>query len=263
MILIFPPLAKSCEPPAGVALLSGALKSRGYPCTVVDANIEGLLWLARHDGDPPEDSWTRRALSHFEAYVADLKTPGLYENRDRYRQRLMDVNRVLSVRTDPRFKLSLSDYADQALSPLKSRDLITSARQFAENPFYGFFEERLAPVLENRQDPYVGISLCYLNQALTSFALAGWIHATFPRVKILMGGGLITSWMSAPGWTNPFSPLVHTMVRGRGEAFVVSLMAAYAGNGTCGASGTPAHWFRGQGRHGFSFPLQRPRQYRP
>jgi len=63
MLLIFPPVAKPCEPPAGVALLSSALKEQGLPCKVYDANIEGLLYLINSD-IAPIDSWSRRALKN-------------------------------------------------------------------------------------------------------------------------------------------------------------------------------------------------------
>ena len=224
MFLIFPPLGKPCEPPAGVALLAGALKRNGFDCTAIDANIGGLLWLVRNGGPVPGDSWTRRAVSHLDENLADLKNPALYGNRDRYRQRVMDVNRVLHVSCAPRFRLSLSDYADAELSPVKSRDLLTAARNFRDNPFYGYFTSVLAPALEKSTTSFVGLSICYLSQALTGFALAGWIKATFPGKKIVLGGGLISSWMSAPAWKNPFSPLIDIMVRGRGEEAVVALM---------------------------------------
>ncbi|GAB6143975.1 B12-binding domain-containing radical SAM protein [Desulfocicer niacini] len=224
MILIFPPVGKPCEPPAGVALLAGALKQNGFDCTAIDANIGGLLWLAGNGQSPPDDSWTRRAVSHLDDNLADLKTPALYANRDRYRQRVMDVNRVIQVRCAPRFKISLSDYGDERLSPVKIADLWTAARTFSDNPFYGYFREVLAPAIENNDDSFVGLSICYLSQALTGFALAGWIKARFPGKKIVVGGGLISSWMSAPSWKNPFYPLMDIMVRGRGEAAVVTLM---------------------------------------
>ena len=223
MILIFPPLGKACEPPAGVSLLAGALKQNGFACTAIDANMGGLLWLARN-GLTPQDSWTRRAVSHFDENLRDLKTPSLYENRDRYRQRVMDVNRVINVSCAPRFRLTLSDYMDAELSPVRSEDLLVSARNFKENPFYGYFKSVLAPEIENSSSSHVGLSICYLSQALTGFALAGWIKATFPDKKIILGGGLITSWMSAPAWKNPFAPLIDTMIRGRGEDAVVALM---------------------------------------
>ena len=41
MLLINPPVVKPCEPPAGIARLSMALKSRGIDCRLYDANLAG------------------------------------------------------------------------------------------------------------------------------------------------------------------------------------------------------------------------------
>lgn len=233
MVLIFPPVAKPCEPPAGVALLAGALKQSGRQCTVVDANLEGILWLLNRDrlnsgpGLTPSDAtdvWSRRALSHLERNLSDLRSPGLYRNNDRYRQRVMDVNRALQIQGGGRFRISLSDFTDQQRTPLKSADLLAAARHCHDNPFYPFFEQRLPGLIDEDRSGFVGISLCYLSQALTAFALAGWIRLRFPEKNIIMGGGLITSWMSAPGWCSPFQGLVHTLVRGRGECRIVTLL---------------------------------------
>ena len=335
MILIYPPVSKGCEPPAGVALLAGALKQHNIPCTVIDANIEGLMWMARHGhldhchsdsavalrgnnkinaeksnlklsrrvkNRAATDSWTRRALIHFERNLKELKTPGLYENIDRYRQRLMDVNRVIATATESRYKISLTDYTDAQLTPLRSHDLLYAAEHYTENPFYPYFESRLKAIIlgdEEHSEPFfetaseggnygacgksiedhqdsknvikdkkerkespggsgghdiIGISLCYLNQALTAFALAGWIKARFPEKRIVLGGGLVTSWMSNPGWNghhdqsqsttrcenrashdsfyengcsqiHPFGDLIDVMVKGRGEEALVELAA--------------------------------------
>ena len=43
MLFIFPPVAKPCEPPAGVALLAAALKSHKLACTVYDASVDGIM----------------------------------------------------------------------------------------------------------------------------------------------------------------------------------------------------------------------------
>ncbi len=45
VLLIHPPLAKGCEPPAGIARLAGALRGAGLTCRVLDANLEGQLHL--------------------------------------------------------------------------------------------------------------------------------------------------------------------------------------------------------------------------
>lgn len=179
MLLIFPPVAKPCEQFAGVALLSSALKNYQLSCTVYDANIEGLLYLINSDL-VPIDSWSKRALKTREKILCDLKDPALYENMDRYHQRVYDLNKLLSISVaDKRFKITLSDYSDTRLSSVNSRDLLASARDYTENPFYPFFENRVRPQIEASDSSHIGISLCYLNQALVSFALAGWIKKNF------------------------------------------------------------------------------------
>lgn len=224
MILIFPPIAKPCEPPAGVALLSAALKEQGLPCTVYDASVEGLLYLI-NSVKKPTDSWSQRALKHREQIIADLKDPILYKNMDRYHQRVYDLNKLLSISVNQeRYRLTLSDYSDNRLSSVNSRDLMLSAKKYEENPFYNYFEEVLKSKIQNNDDANIGISLCYLNQALVSFALAGWIKSNFPDKKLVMGGGLISSWMSRPDYKDPFRDLVDVTIRGEGERPLLELM---------------------------------------
>ncbi len=224
MILIFPPVAKPCEPPAGVALLSAALKEHDIACTVWDANVEGLLYLI-NSVETPIDSWSRRALKNREQIIADLKDPALYTNMDRYHQRVYDLNKLLSVSVDEtRFRITLSDYSDNRLSSVNSLDLLKSAEQYRENPFYPYFESQLKPRLLENNDPYIGISLCYLNQALVSFALAGWIKDNFADRTLVMGGGLISSWMSRPDYHEPFSELIDVTIRGEGEQPLLELL---------------------------------------
>lgn len=217
MLLIFPPVAKPCEPPAGVALLSAALKEQGLECNVVDASIQGILHLVQSDLQP-EDSWAKRALKHRDQIIADLKDPELYKNMDRYHQRVYDLNKLLSISVNQqRFRITLSDYSDKRLSSVSSTDLLKSAEQYDENPFYSYFEKKLKKEIAGYDSQYIGISLCYLNQALVSFALAGWIKNKFPEKKLVMGGGLISSWMSRPDYHDPFKDLIDITIRGEGE----------------------------------------------
>jgi radical SAM superfamily enzyme YgiQ (UPF0313 family) len=68
-----------------------------------------------------------------------------------------------------------------------------------------------------------GLSLNYLSQALTAFAIMGFIKRRFPSLTIVLGGGLVTSWMKSPAWKNPFSGLVDHCVAGPGEVPLLSL----------------------------------------
>jgi len=222
MILFFPPLVKPCEPPGGVALLSGALKSHNVEHKVYDANIEGLLFLINSD-IKPESSWTRRALSHREENLESLKRQTLYQNADRYKQKLFDINKLLnSALFSQRFKLTLADYKDNELSPVKSHDLLKAAEAYKANPFYNYFEACLRHRILNSNSDVIGISLCYLSQALTAFALAGWIKENFNNKRLIFGGGLVSTWLSMPDFKNPFAGLVDVLVRGEGEHAILS-----------------------------------------
>ena len=242
MILIFPPVSKPCEPPASVAQLSGALKACGTAHEVVDANLEGLLWLLRSDSKTKTDSsWTKRALSNLEANLESLKSPELFHNPDRYRQKIFDLNRVFSARVgSDRFRVTLSGYTDADLSAVRSEDLLSAARNFRENPFYGYFETGLRPRIEQSKPEWIGISLCYMTQALSAFALAGWIKANFPGKKIVMGGGLVTSWLRMPDFDHPFGEIADRMVAGQGE---VSLLEIAGSEGTGSKRYTPDYGF--------------------
>jgi hypothetical protein len=247
MLLIFSPVAKPCEPPAGVAKLSGALKAHGIPCTILDANLEGLLYLLQNP-KTASDTWSRRAIKNVATNIAALRDPRTYGSFDRYSRAVMDVNRVLevSVRAGG-VTLGLADYQDQKLSPVRSADLIFAAEHPEQNLFYPYFSERLTQKIEesflaqrrkgNHEDEkkegpnqiLVGFSLNYLSQALTTFAMIGYIRKEFPGLKIVLGGGLVTSWMKSRGWKDPFAGLVDHLIGGPGEGPLLDLLGVTDG----------------------------------
>jgi hypothetical protein len=55
------------------------------------------------------------------------------------------------------------------------------------------------------------------------------------EVRVVLGGGLVTSWMRKPGWQSPFGGLVDELVAGPGESHLLSL---FGGKGT-GSGCTP------------------------
>ena len=48
ILLIHPPIAKCSEPPAGIAKLSACLTANGIHHEVIDANLEGILYLLKN-----------------------------------------------------------------------------------------------------------------------------------------------------------------------------------------------------------------------
>ena len=222
MILVNPPVVKPCEAPAGIAKLAGALQHHNIPCSVLDANLEGLLSLLKRV-PAQHDTWTKVASRRLPDNLKLLTSREGYENFDRYKRAVMGVNRMLeNAARSKGIRLSLANYSDQKLSPLRSADLIRAWENPEENLFYPYFGERLLSLLEKNETNGVGLSLNYLSQALCTFAMAGFLKKQSANLKVILGGGLVTSWMSRPDWKNPFEGLVDLMVSGPGEDALLS-----------------------------------------
>jgi hypothetical protein len=226
LLLVFPPVARACEPPAGIARLSAALQARGLGCRLLDANLEGLLWLLEQ---PPTagDTWTKRAAKSRDAHLAALRDPETYHTPDRYRRAVSDLNRMLAVASRRcGASVSFSGYEESRRSPLRSSDLVAAASQPRDNAFHPFFSRRLPELLDGVGT--VGFSINFLSQALCAFAMIGFVKTENPAARIVLGGGLVTSWMRRAGWRNPFGGLVDELIAGPGEEPLASLLGAKA-----------------------------------
>ncbi len=226
MVLIYPPVAKPSEPPAGISKLAGALKLHGVSHHILDANIEGLLHLLGHAHSPLDrssDNWTVRAVRNCAGNLARMRDRSTYRSFDRYKRAVYDLNRVLEMSAGNAATVSLANFEHAELSPLRSADLIRAAENPEGNPFYPYFSARLSSLFEETRPAVVGYSLNYLSQALCTFAMAGFVKRKFPGVKIILGGGLVTSWMKRPQWKNPFGGLVDQLVAGPGEHLLLSI----------------------------------------
>ena len=224
VLLIHPPVVRPCEPPPGIAKLAGALKSYGVEYDIIDANLEGLLILLQRPLTA-RDTWTRRAVARVERNLEVLKQPAAYRNLDRYKQAIYELNRILVMQDrSGSTEVNLANYQDRDLSPVKSGDLIRAFKFPEKNPFFKYFEKRMGGVMENDPPRLVGFSLNFLSQALCTFAMIGVLKRLDPNIQIILGGGLITSWMSRPGWSNPFDGIIDQLVAGAGEAALLSLL---------------------------------------
>ncbi|MBP7527879.1 MAG: radical SAM protein [Syntrophorhabdaceae bacterium] len=225
MILINPPVAKPCEPPAGIARLAGAIAEAGYRCGILDMNLGGMFWVLAHAA-PGDDRWSSRAARNLSRNLEALRNETTYRNFDRYKRAVNDVNRLLSSGAAGDTRLTLSDYEDRCRSPVRSVDLMEAADHPEDNPFYDYFSGQFREVFASGDTRFVGFSLTYLSQALATFAMMGFVRNEFPSVKIILGGGLVTSWMNSPGWKNCFGGLVDHIVKGPGEDFLINLLGS-------------------------------------
>ena len=224
LVLIYPPVVKPCEPPAGIARLAGRLKKHRIASTVLDANLEGLT----HFFNSPvngSDTWTKRAFRNVKAHLKTLSKGRGFDNMDRYKRAVYDLNRILySVGRSKGVHLGLVNYQDEHLSPLRSRDLLKAAQNPEQNLFFPYFSRRLFSLIKSETPSMVGFSLNFLSQALTTFAMAGYIRQIRPATCIIVGGGLVTSWMRRPGRQNPFGGLFDHMVAGAGESALFDIL---------------------------------------
>ncbi len=233
MLLIHPPVAKPCEPPAGAATLAGALSSRGLKSRIWDANLEcllGVLGEARPEASTPRsDAWTARALRDSARNLAFLRSPGAYDNISRYLRAVLDLNRVIETAGGPAspVRLGLANYRDRDLLPVRSRDLLRAMETPEQNPFFPYFRDRLREIVANRAPAVVGISLNFLSQALCVFAMIGFLRREFPDLPLALGGGLVTSWVRrGPGFGNSIAGAVEHIVDGPGERSLLALAGA-------------------------------------
>ncbi len=232
MLLIHPPVAKPSEPPAGMARLSAALSRKEVKHWVLDANIESLLYILKR-AEPvrsgPMDRWTARAFRTASKNYELLKKQSIYQHTDRYKRAVSDLNRAVEMSANRGTSLSLVNFRQEGFSPLNSADLVRASENPEFSPYYPYFEDRLLKLVENRRPAFVGFSLNYLSQAVSTFAMIGLLRKHFPEIIIILGGGLVTSWLSNPNWKNPFSGLVDHFIPGPGEAQLLGLLGQ--GNG--------------------------------
>lgn len=224
MILVHPPVAKPCEPPAGVAKLLGALHSNGARCKILDANVESLLNIL-YGPRIANDSWTHRASRNLSTHITSLRSWAAYGHLARYKRAVLDLNHLLqTAEISKGHRLGLANYQHPELSPVRSVDLMRAAERPEENPIYPYFKRRLWQLLEEDQPSVLGFSLNYLSQALCTFAMIGFLKRDCPGIRLVLGGGLVTSWMRRPTWRNPFQGLVDALVAGPGEYPLLGMM---------------------------------------
>jgi hypothetical protein len=219
LILIHPPVTKPGQPPTGIPRLKYVLKKHGISSTSIDANLEGLLYLLDQTTDLP-----KRASAAPAENLEYLRNGTAFTSINRYTKSIREINRILSSAEKAHgWHISLSDIKHPLFSPVRSQDLINQSIHPEINPFYIYYRDQLIPKIAESNPEVIGLSIVYLSQALCAFALAGMLRQSFPDKKIILGGGLISSWMSNPNWDNPFEELGVDCVRGPGENVLLNL----------------------------------------
>ena len=226
MLLIYPPIARTTEPPLGIARLAGLLRRHGAPAQCLDLSRDGIDYLLGLEINA-DDTATRGALRRRVRQQTLLRSPAGYENQDRYRRAVFDLQRALKAASARAgVEVGLADYRDPNRSPVSRRDLRDAAAAYETNVFFPVFRDRIHAALSASGAQRVGISVNYLSQALCAFAIAGFLRASRPDLDIVLGGSLITSWIAQGRIvdTERFGGLVGAILPGRGEEAIGALL---------------------------------------
>lgn len=235
LLLLSPPAFKACEPPAALAFLAGALRRAGVVCETVDLNLEVQRHLlAEIPLQAATSTWEKRAVKNSSHNLAALQNPRTYSAIDRCHRTLKDLSKALELslaaRT-PQAKLTLGDLHREGRSPLNSADLLQAAEHPEDDPFFAFFTVRLRQLLTEQRPQWIGISINFLSQAQTAFAILGWLAAEFPQLQRVAGGGLVTTWINSRRWHSPelqpLTALAH-FIKGPGEEPLTRLLGGAA-----------------------------------
>lgn len=227
MLLISPPASRICEAYPALARLGGALKAYKIPYRILDGNLEGLMHIINSE-IITDDTWTKRAEKGKEYSLGILTSLKGYNNFDTYKSHIKRLNRLLAKSAlNHGNNITLANFSTPLWSPLKSKDLKYSADNYKENVFYSWFSNRIPQVIgdletEGNKVKFIGLSVTFLSQALTAFAIAGFIRKLRPEIQIVWGGGLITSWAGSAGFNKLF-PDKDIVISGPGEIPLLKL----------------------------------------
>jgi hypothetical protein len=245
ILLVHPPAARPSEPPAGLFRLSAALSLAGVNHDILDLNLESLLWAMERQssGGAAAGAWSQRAQRNLGQNLALLRSPGATAGFDRYSRAVLELERLLADFSPGGWSLSLCNTRHHRLSPLRSADLLYAADHPEEDPYFPFFSARLSGMLGRGCHRIAGFSINYLGQGLSAFAMIGFIRREMPGIRIVAGGGLVSSWMAMYDLPRIFGALVDSFVRGPGEEALVR-MALEAGPDRAPFTAAPA-WPQG------------------
>ena len=199
MLLISPPASRICEAYPALARLSGALKAHNISHRILDGNLEGLIYLTNSE-TASNDTWTNRAVKGRDHSLKLLTSPEGYTNFDTYKSHIKRLNRLLEKSNlNNGENITLANFTTPLLSPLRSTDLKHSTSNYKDNTFYPWFKNRIPQIITKMETDgnkvnFIGLSVTFLSQAITAFAIAGFLRKFRPDIRIVWGGGLITSW---------------------------------------------------------------------
>ncbi len=203
VLLLQPPALKPAAPPLGLAVLCGYLRHRKVAVRAFDANLAAYRYLLRAEtlaaGAPLEPGVrVKRALRHAESAWQQLSSSAILASFPRYQSAVEHLNVALGIYRGPsgQERLTLGDYRHGVLTEFVLADLKRAATGDSPTLFREFFEGELLPKRVVRQARLIALSINYRHQLLPAFELAGLLRRELPGLRLVAGGGMLTSWRS-------------------------------------------------------------------
>ncbi|MEW5803426.1 MAG: B12-binding domain-containing radical SAM protein [bacterium] len=211
--------------------------------------------------EPPASRWTRakRAYLHVDRARAALKMEEGYRSFTRYRTFVHYLNDALKLvfAPYPDILVSLNNFQLLPYAPVDLANNLIKARQglaasaFASSVRQGFcsgcqqgpcspFDEwcfdRLFPRVEQHKPDLMAFSLTYLSQVFPTFYISARLKERFPRLRMVIGGGLLNCYRDRPQSLSVLHPLFDRIILGR-AAPLSALAAAAKEEASCGSDG--------------------------
>ena len=244
VVLISPPVAKACEPLLGIATLSAWLRAHDVECLCIDANAEAQEWLLQVDRvDAAVESLasanvpgvTRLVRSwptirgQLERIKASLRSPEAYRDPNRHRTAVTSLNRVARIvgaahgrAHGTSIVASLSDYLDEGLCDMDSRQVAAATRDPERSLFYEYFARDLIPRVVAARPKVIGVSLIFRNQLVCGMVLAAMLRRACPEAHVTVGGELVSAWVDHLDET-ALPELVDSIIPYEGEHALLAL----------------------------------------
>jgi hypothetical protein len=222
VLLISPPATKAVEPPLGLAILAGHLRSAGFSVASIDANLVTTLALLtpesarRVAGEKPPTN-VRRALKQAQPALALVRSAAALASFPRYATALHQLHTLLGLYGGEAERLTLGDYEYAQLSPFAPATLQQLASGAVTTLFHDLFAEMIVPEVIARAPRLIALSINYRHQLLPAFELAGMLRRALPTATLVAGGGMITSWRRVLSAGALRLPLFDHLIFGPGE----------------------------------------------
>jgi anaerobic magnesium-protoporphyrin IX monomethyl ester cyclase len=228
-LLLQPPPGDLTGPYPALCYLKSYAEWKGFKVTVRDLGIEALLYLAQADRVAAlmdratalrKDLDARKfqdELAHHRYHLLqgtatlpqnpDAVSEGLQVFRDparffdygRYLRACRQLDAFYQLLSAVHFPTVLTAAEYPTATMLRTLDGILEHRNARVNPFIGYYEEVLFPLLAANPPAVVGISMVFANQAVNALVLGHLIKERFPGIYVVMGGAFLSQWAMVAG----------------------------------------------------------------